>query len=137
MVQFYIVYIREAHALDSSSPAGGNGNPIVEDPVTLWERQQVAQVCMTKLDLEGIPALVDDMQDTANRAYAAWPDRLYLVGKDGKVAYHGGRGPFGFKPEELDAAIVAELGKLGVAVPPPAPSAEAAEKKKKDAQPGG
>lgn len=111
------MYIREAHALDSNSPAGGNGMPIVEDPITLFERQQVAQVCMTKLELEGIPALVDDMKDTANQAYRAWPDRLYLVGKDGKIAYHGGRGPFGFKPEELTAAMDAELKKNGVPVP--------------------
>ena len=104
------MYIREAHALDSRSPAGGNGNPIVLDPTTGEERQEVAKVCMAKLELEGIPALVDDMDDTANDAYAGWPDRLYLVGKDGKVAYHGGRGPFGFDPDELEGAIRAELG---------------------------
>jgi hypothetical protein len=107
------VYIREAHALDSRSPAGGNGNPILLDPTTGEERREVAKVCMAKLELEGIPALVDDMDDTANEAYAGWPDRLYLVGKDGRVAYHGGRGPFGFDPDELEAAIQAELAKGG------------------------
>ena len=109
-MQFFVVYIREAHALDSRSPMGGGGMPIVEDPISLRERQGVAQVCMSKLALEGMPALVDDMDDTANNAYAAWPDRLYLVGKDGNVAYHGGRGPFGFKPDELEEAIQKELG---------------------------
>ncbi len=83
--------------------------PIVEDPISLSERQQVARVCMTKLALEPMPALVDDMDDTVNDAYAAWPDRMYLVGTDGTIAYHGGRGPFGFKPEELNAAIRTEL----------------------------
>lgn len=104
------MYIREAHALDSRSPMGGGGMPIVEDPISLLERKGVAKVCMTKLALEPMPALVDDMQDTANEAYGAWPDRLYLIGKDGKVAFHGGRGPFGFKPDELEDAIRAELG---------------------------
>jgi hypothetical protein len=33
------------------------------------------------------------------------PTRLYLVGTDGRVAYAGGLGPFGFKPKELEAAI--------------------------------
>ena len=83
--------------------------PIVEDPISLSERRQVARVCMTKLALEPMPALVDDMDDTVNDAYAAWPDRMYLVGTDGTIAYHGGRGPFGFKPEELNAAIRKEL----------------------------
>ena len=96
-------------AIDSRSPLGGNGMPIVEDPINLNERKGVAQVCMSKLDLEPIPALVDDMQDTANNAYDAWPDRLFLIGRDGRVAYHGGRGPFGFSPDELESAIKAEL----------------------------
>ena len=109
-VQFFVVYIREAHAIDSRSPSGGGTNPIVEDPRTLLERRQVAAVCLAKLDLEGIPALVDDVDDTVNAAYAAWPDRLYLIDPAGKIAYHGGRGPFGFLPDELEAAIQSELG---------------------------
>src|SRR5262245_34095766 len=108
-VDFYVVYIREAHALDSRSPSGGGVHPVVEDPRTLPERRQVAQTCMTRLALEGVPALVDGVDDAVNGAYAAWPDRLYLVGADGRIAYHGGRGPFGFLPDELDAAIRAEL----------------------------
>ena len=111
-VEFLLVYIREAHAIDSSWPMGGrDGSPIVEDPITLAERQQVASVCMTKLALEPMPALVDDMGDSVNKAYAAWPDRLYLVGKDGTIAYRGGPGPFGFNPDELEAAIKMELGR--------------------------
>ena len=105
-----MVYIREAHAIDSSWPMGGGKHPIVEDPQTLGERKQVAQVCMAKLDLEPMPALVDGVDDAVNTAYAAWPDRLYLVGRDGRIAYRGGPGPFGFKPDELEASIRAELG---------------------------
>lgn len=106
-----MVYIREAHAIDSRSPMGGGGNPIVEDPKTLEERNAVAEVCLTKLELEGIPALVDNMDDTANKAYGGWPDRLYLIGTDGKVAYKGGRGPFGFSTDELEDAIEEALGR--------------------------
>jgi hypothetical protein len=107
-----VVYIKEAHALDSRSPAGGDGNPIVEDPETAAERQAVAKVCMTKLELASIPTLIDDMDNTANESYAGWPDRLYLIGQGGKVAFHGGRGPFGFLPDELEAAIEAELERI-------------------------
>ena len=108
-VEFFVVYIREAHALDGRAPLGGNGMPIVEEPVTMAEREEVASVCMTKLDLEPIPALVDGMDNAVSRNYAAAPDRLYLVGRDGKIAYRGGPGPFGFKPDELEKAIVAEV----------------------------
>ena len=45
------------------------------------------------------------MEDSVNQAYGGWPDRLYLVGVDGKIAYKGGRGPFGFEPDELEEAI--------------------------------
>ena len=90
---------------------GGGGAPIVEDPVSLGERNEVARVCMTKLALEPIPALVDDLDDAVGEAYAAHPDRLYLVGRDGRVAFRGGPGPFGFIPDQLEAAIRKELGR--------------------------
>jgi hypothetical protein len=67
---------------------------------------------MTKLELASIPTLIDDMDNTANESYAGWPDRLYLIGQGGKVAFHGGRGPFGFLPDELEAAIEAELERI-------------------------
>lgn len=109
-MQFFVVYIREAHALDSPSPLGGKGAPIVEDPLLLTERVEVAKVCMSKLALDPIPALVDGMDDAVNAAYEAWPDRLYLVGKDGRIAFRGDRGPDGFEPDALEAAIREELG---------------------------
>ena len=52
-----------------------------------------------------IPTLVDGMDDAVMTAYAAHPDRMYLVGVDGRVVYAGGRGPWGFKPAELKRAI--------------------------------
>ena len=49
------------------------------------------------------------LAEHAAAAYGAWPDRLYLVGRDGRIAFQGGTGPFGFLPEELEAAIEEEL----------------------------
>lgn len=74
------------------------------DPKTVVERRQVAARCESELKYE-IPTLVDDMDDSVNSAYAAMPTRLYLIGIDGRVAYAGGLGPFGFKPRELKVAI--------------------------------
>lgn len=83
--------------------------PLVEDPINAKERHEVATQCVTALDLKTITAVVDRIDDAVNQAYSGWPDRLYLVGKDGKIAYAGGRGPFGFKPDELETAILGEL----------------------------
>lgn len=108
-VEFLVVYIKEAHALDGSSPMGGGDNPIVEEPATLEERAEVATMCSTQLDMSPLRVLIDDMQNTAEEAYQGWPDRLYLVDVDGTIAYAGGRGPFDFKPNQLEDAIRVEL----------------------------
>ncbi len=97
--------MREAHALDSSSPTDF---ALVEDAVTLIERAETAGQCVADLDLP-MPALLDKMDNAVEKAYKGHPDRLYLIGKDGKIAYAGGKGPFGFKPEELVRAIDKEL----------------------------
>ena len=40
----------------------------------------------------------------------ALPDRLYLVGTDGTVAFQGDPGPWGFDPAALEAAIESAVG---------------------------
>lgn len=47
------------------------------------------------------PLVVDTLDDRALRAYSAWPERLYVIGVDGRIAYKGGIGPFRFDPDEL------------------------------------
>jgi hypothetical protein len=42
------------------------------------------------------------MENDADRAYQAWPERLYVVGTDGRIRYQGGKGPYGFSPAELE-----------------------------------
>jgi hypothetical protein len=106
-VQFLVVYIHVAHALDGSAPA--RNGPVVEEPLRPAERRAVAKTCGEALDLSPLKMLIDDMDDATAAAYAAWPDRLYLVGKDGKIAYAGGEGPRGFLPDELEDAIRVEL----------------------------
>ena len=76
----------------------------VYDPNTIEERRAVAGNCQTALQY-GIRTYVDEMDDAVNKAYAAWPTRLYLIGLDGKVIYHGGLGPFDFHPYKLETAI--------------------------------
>jgi type I thyroxine 5'-deiodinase len=84
---------------------------LFEQPKTLDARSEIAQVCSVKLELS-IPTLIDDMENSTDRKYYALPDRLYLVGRDGRVAYRGGPGPFGFVASELERAIEEYLGAI-------------------------
>jgi hypothetical protein len=77
---------------------------LFSQPKTLARRTEIAQVCSLKLDLP-IPTLLDDMENSTDRKYYALPDRLYLIGRDGRVASRGGPGPFGFVASELERAI--------------------------------
>ena len=121
-VQFLSVYIREAHPVDGWWLGGGISGLLlfkvrksraatdVYQPKTIEDRRRVAGQCETALQY-GIRTYVDEMDDAVNKAYAAWPTRLYLVGLDGKVVYAGGLGPWGFKPADLGAAIDEYLGR--------------------------
>lgn len=103
--EFFVVYIQEAHPSDLwQMPSNIRDEVIVQSPLTLDQRVKVANSCVRDLGLE-IPALLDDMQDTTDRAYTAWPDRLYVIDVQGRVAYKSLPGPFGFHPDEAEAAL--------------------------------
>ena len=101
---FYWIYIREAHPIGSRRPAR---HVRIEQPKTFDQRSAVATQCSGDLKLD-IPVLVDGMDDPAARSYAAFPDRLYILGSDSRVAFQGGRGPRGFSVEEMTKTL-AEL----------------------------
>ena len=46
------------------------------------------------------PVYVDTMENSMKTAYAALPERLYVIDDD-KIAYAGGPGPEGYNLEEL------------------------------------
>ena len=48
----------------------------------------------------------DGLDDRVGHAYSGMPDRLYILDREGRVAYKGGRGPFGFKPREMEQALI-------------------------------
>jgi iodothyronine deiodinase-like protein len=56
-----------------------------------------------------LPLAIDGIENAADKAYAAWPERIYVIGAGGTIIYKGGMGPFGFKPDEAKAALVAYL----------------------------
>ncbi len=77
---------------------------VVDDPRSGEERTSVARACAVRMRI-AIPVLVDGVDNAVASAYGGWPDRLYLIGRDGRVAFQGGGGPFGFKPGDLKEAI--------------------------------
>ncbi|PKB59672.1 MAG: hypothetical protein BZY83_00615 [SAR202 cluster bacterium Casp-Chloro-G2] len=104
-IEFFVVYVQEAHPTD-----GWQTDSNVEEGVLLRqhqsyeEREEAAQSCTIGLHIS-LPTLVEEMDNAIDEAYGAAPERLYLIGKDGKVVYHGGAGPHLFDLEELDGAI--------------------------------
>jgi Iodothyronine deiodinase len=109
-VAFFIVYIREAHPEDGWVLEANRDEGIaLHDPVSLEERAAAADACALWLSTR-IPILLDDVDDAIASAYGGWPDRLALIGRDGRIAYLGEPGPDGFRPHELAAAIESELG---------------------------
>jgi hypothetical protein len=108
-VAFYVVYIREAHPEEGWVVNANRDTDIrVNDPTTDEERQDVAVTCGLRLNIR-MPVVVDAIDDNIARAYGALPDRLYLIGKGGCVAFQGALGPVGFRPKELELAIEKEL----------------------------
>jgi hypothetical protein len=85
---------------------------LVRQHRSMQERVEVGETCMLKLALQ-MPAVVDDMDDAVAKAWAALPERLYLVGSDGRIAYKGGVGPMFFRPDEWEQAIEAHLAACG------------------------
>jgi len=104
-VAFFVVYIREAHPTDGRTSRKNDRDGIkVKSPKTLEEREEVASECSQSMDLS-IPFLIDNMKNEVGAAWAGWPDRIYIVGKDGKVSYQGGPGPWGFDPVEAERKL--------------------------------
>jgi hypothetical protein len=77
--------------------------------VTLEQRRKVAASCQAELFEGVVPLYVDAMNDAVSARYAAKPTRIYLIGKDGRVLYNPGLGPFGFSPDDLDEVIAEHL----------------------------
>ena len=108
---FFIVYIQEAHPIDAWQLSDNiEDDVLVASTTTEMDRAETAGVCLTKLAIK-LPALVDGADDGVERAYTGWPDRLYVIDTDGRVAFKSAAGPFGFKPAAMKAALDAVLAR--------------------------
>jgi hypothetical protein len=108
--EFLTVYINEAHPDDEWQMEINRTEEVVyRQPTTFEERRELAKVLVEKLKYR-LPLAIDGMDNPADKAYAAWPERIYVIGVGGRIVYTGGMGPFGFKPADAQEALAAYLG---------------------------
>jgi hypothetical protein len=111
-VAFFVVYIREAHPSDAwQLPVNVKDDVVYASPSDGGQRVDLANVCVTRLGIK-LPAIVDRFDDATDTAYSGWPDRLYVIDRDGRIAYKSAPGPFGFKPAEVER-VLADLPGAG------------------------
>ncbi len=96
-----MVYIQEAHPTDGWQVESNLRDGIeVPQPTSFAERAVLARTCAERLCLTA-PLMLDGMDNAADRAFGAWPERLYVIDAHGRIAYQGGKGAYDFKPAEL------------------------------------
>jgi hypothetical protein len=116
---FLTVYVREAHPTDEwQMKSNVKDDVCYAQPKTLEQRMAIAND-FTKRFKYPLPFGVDDMSNAAELAYAAWPERLYIIDESGHIAYRGGMGPFNYKPAEARDWLA---GRYGVVKHDPAPN---------------
>ena len=77
----------------------------IAEPVSLDQRRRVAASCQANLFDGVVPLYVDTMDNQVAATYTARPTRMYFIGRDGRVLYNPGIGPFGYSPDHLEPVI--------------------------------
>jgi hypothetical protein len=77
---------------------------VFASPKNEEERAFIAGACVRKLGIK-FPAVLDEFGNSTEQAYTGWPDRIYLVDGNGRIAFKTKPGPFGFKPDALATAL--------------------------------
>ena len=115
---FLTVYIKEAHPEDEwQMESNVEEDVCYPQPRTTAQRVAIARDFVERFGYP-IPVLVDAIENPANAVYAGWPERLYVIDEQGAIVYKGEPGPFGFKPEEVEAWLARRFGEARPAAPP-------------------
>lgn len=109
VANFAVVYIEEAHPEERGHFAG---NYPISTHTSMESRFTAASTLSSALHkltvdeglerVADIPFLVDTMEDEASRQFGAMPERLVIIGSDGRIAYDGFMGPFGYRLEDVE-----------------------------------
>ena len=102
----------EAHTDDEwQMESNREDKVVIKQPRVFDERREAAKILVERLKYD-IPLAIDSMANRAEAAYAAWPERLYVVAAGGRLVYCGGLGSFGFHPEEMENALDTHLASV-------------------------
>jgi hypothetical protein len=82
---------------------------LISQHTTLEERLAAAREAVRRLGLT-MPVLVDTLDDAVSQAFAAWPERIFVLDAEGRIAYAGGPGPWDFDPDAAATALDRLLG---------------------------
>jgi len=103
---FLMIYVREAHPTDGwKMESNTRASVAISQPTTFAERVAAGKQFCARLK-PTMPVAIDEINDPVGNAYSGMPARLYVLDRDGKVAYKSGRGPFGFRVGEMEQALV-------------------------------
>jgi hypothetical protein len=120
------VYVREAHPTDEwQMKSNVKDDVCYAQPKTLEQRVVIANDFIKRFNYP-LPFGIDDINNAADHAYAAWPERIYIVGEDGHIVYHGGMGPFDYHPAEARSWLAKRFGEVKHDPPAPAPATKPA-----------
>jgi hypothetical protein len=104
-MDFYCVYIQEAHPSDGWQVARNLNDAVLHDqPTTIEERAELAEVCAVQLDM-AMPMLLDTMSNEVDTLYAALPERLYVLDGGGVVRFRSVIGSPGFDVDAWHEAV--------------------------------
>ena len=106
------IYVREAHPTDEWQMKSNLKDDVCyAQPKTMEQRIAIAND-FTKRYKFDVPFGIDEMNNAANDAYAAWPERLYILDENGRISYKGGNGPFKYDPKEVRAWLAQRYGEV-------------------------
>jgi type I thyroxine 5'-deiodinase len=97
---FIAVYISEAHPVDGWKL---DQEICFKQPKTLQQRINIAKAFVKDFDFK-VPMYIDLMDNNADHAYMASPERLYII-QNGKIFYQGELGPAGYDLQELEEQL--------------------------------
>ena len=112
-VNFLTIYTAEARPEDGwkienqyhndAEYTGNSGDFCFYQAKTIEDRLHMAKWLLDKKQFE-MPMVLDNMNNSLLRSYNSWPIRLYVI-YQGKVAFCGKQGPFGYEPTEVDNVL--------------------------------
>ena len=109
-VDFFLIYIREAHPANGWQVPNNLIEDIVYDEPTSDEaRTEIASACQARPRYRDADAGRPRIDNDVERKYVGLPMRQFLIDAEGRIVYAGAKGPFGWDDEAFEEALKALL----------------------------